>query len=131
MDVVINRCFGGFGLSEDAQRRLVGRCEHIRLAEPRDYYGDDEWEARFAEERASRESSFYVIVDDGKIVVDSHRDRAARACPRLVEVVRDLGEKANGSFADLAIVSIPDGAQWEISEYDGMEHAAAQHRTWP
>jgi len=30
----------------------------------------------------------------------------------------------------LKIVDIPDGVEWEIEEYDGMEWVAEKHRTW-
>jgi hypothetical protein len=30
----------------------------------------------------------------------------------------------------LRIVEIPDGVEWHISEYDGIEHIAENHRTW-
>jgi hypothetical protein len=26
---------------------------------------------------------------------------------------------------------VPDGVDWELSEYDGIEHVAEAHRTWP
>jgi len=35
MEVVINSCFGGFGLSEEAERKL----EKLLLEQPRDYVG--------------------------------------------------------------------------------------------
>jgi hypothetical protein len=84
--IVINRCYGGFGLSEKAQQ----------------YLGVDD---------------HYAFKDD-------------RSNPKLVECVEELGEEANGDFADLAIVEIPDDVIWEVSEYDGYEHVAEQHRTW-
>ena len=48
----------------------------------------------------------------------------------LVEVVEKLGSAANGSHASLKIVEIPENVEWEIDEYDGMEHVAEKHRTW-
>jgi len=49
----------------------------------------------------------------------------------LVQTVEELGsDKASGRFADLKIVNIPDGVEWEIDEYDGMEKVAEVHRTW-
>ena len=29
-----------------------------------------------------------------------------------------------------AIVEVPDGGEWELDEYDGIEHVAEKHRTW-
>ena len=48
----------------------------------------------------------------------------------LIQVVEELGEKANGRHAYLKIVEIPDDVQWEISEYDGAEWVSEKHRTW-
>jgi hypothetical protein len=50
--------------------------------------------------------------------------------PALVEVVEELGPVANGLFAQLAIVEIPDGIEYIIDDYDGMETVAEQHRRW-
>jgi hypothetical protein len=47
-----------------------------------------------------------------------------------VQVVEELGDEANGRCSELSVVEIPDGVQWEIVEYDGLEHIAEQHRTW-
>jgi hypothetical protein len=51
-----------------------------------------------------------------------------RDCPVLVEMV-ERGD-ADGIFSDLKIVEIPDGVNWHIEEYDGLEHVAERHRTW-
>ena len=50
--------------------------------------------------------------------------------PDLIKVVEELGEKANGECAKLKIVEIPDGIEWEISEYDGIESVEEKHRSW-
>ena len=54
----------------------------------------------------------------------------ARNNPILVEVVEQLGEAANGDFAVLKVIEIPDDVQWTIEEYDGAEWIAEKHRTW-
>jgi hypothetical protein len=48
----------------------------------------------------------------------------------LVYCVETLGESANGSFAELKVVEIPDGVEWEIEGYDGVEWISEVHRTW-
>lgn len=50
--------------------------------------------------------------------------------PKLIEVVEQLGDKANGANARLNIVEIPDDVDWIIQEYDGVEWVAEKHRTW-
>lgn len=54
----------------------------------------------------------------------------SRDCPQLLAVVKQLGEAADGPYAQLKIVTIPDDVQWEVHEYDGMEWVAEAHRTW-
>jgi len=54
----------------------------------------------------------------------------ARNDPILVQVVEEMGDKAWGRYAKLAIVEIPDDVQWIIEENDGMEWVAEKHRTW-
>ncbi len=53
-----------------------------------------------------------------------------RSHPLLIKVCEQLGEKANGRFADLKIVEIPDGIEYEIDEYDGLESIHEKHQSW-
>lgn len=50
--------------------------------------------------------------------------------PILVEIVEQLGEAANGDYAELKIIEIPNDVLWTIEEYDGAEWIAEKHRTW-
>ena len=50
--------------------------------------------------------------------------------PVLVKVVEELGSKSFGFAANLKIVEIPDDVNWEVVQYDGLEHIAEKHRTW-
>lgn len=102
MKVVINRRYGGFGLSKEGQELY---CE-LKGIDPGKY----------------NKSFFYY---EGLVEHDIARDD-----PLLVEVVEVLGEKASGAYAGLKIVDIPDDVKWEIEEYDGMEWVAEVHRTW-
>ena len=91
MKVVINRCFGGFGLSEKAYEFLGLKW---------DGYG-------------------YKYIDHD-----------LRTDAKLVECVETLGEEADGRFAELNVVEIPDDVNWEIDEYDGLETIHEVHRVW-
>lgn len=53
-----------------------------------------------------------------------------RADPDLIAVVEELGNGANGQFANLKIIDIPNDVEWEIEEYDGVEWIAEKHRIW-
>lgn len=50
--------------------------------------------------------------------------------PVLVQIIEQLGDSAGDSYSSLKIVEIPDGVEWRISEYDGVEWVAEKHRTW-
>lgn len=126
MKVVINKCYGGFGLSAQVELALVGACSHGELLTPEEYYGP-----KNTQERLKVDLEFgNVVISDGKIVIDNHRSASARSCPALVTLVERIGPLANGNYAKLKIVEIPDGVDFEIDEYDGIEHIAETHRTW-
>lgn len=48
----------------------------------------------------------------------------------LVFVVEMLKSNANGDLAELVVVDIPDGIDFEITDYDGIETIREKHRTW-
>lgn len=102
MKVVVNRCYGGFGLSKSAQE-LYAEKKGIALGKYQKSY--DSYD-------------------------EVHTWDIARDDPVLVEVVEALGDRANGGYADLEVVEIPDDVEWTIQEYDGNEWVAEVHRTW-
>lgn len=57
-------------------------------------------------------------------------DKSFRCNSKLISVVEKLGAAANGQFTELRIVEIPDGIDWYIDDYDGMESIHEQHRSW-
>lgn len=115
--VVINTCFGGFGLSDEAVERYA-ELKGINLV-------------RIQEEKTWGGASWYIdgIKDDAHYF-SSYSIGDDRADPILIQVVEEMGKAANGWAADLAIVDIPDDVEWHIHEYDGSEHVAENHRTW-
>jgi hypothetical protein len=60
----------------------------------------------------------------------SFYDNEERTDPDLIEVIERLGDLANGSCAKLAIAEIPDGASFEIDEYDGNESVVPPRQSW-
>ena len=60
-----------------------------------------------------------------------HRDwDEERTNPLLIQVIEELGERANNRFSKLEIVEIPDDVKWQIDEYDGWESIHEVHREW-
>lgn len=95
--VVINRCWGGFSLSEAAMARLH------ELGSPH-------------VEKLSEEEAAQRIFESSYICSDIPRHDSL-----LLQVVDELGVKAAaGDYAELAVVEI-DGNQYCVDEYDGME----------
>jgi hypothetical protein len=95
--IVYNACFGGFGLSGEAMKRY---------AELKGFTVDSE-------------HGFYYLLDlNGKRFSD---DNIRRDDPILVQVVEELGDRANTRFSDLRIRDLPSGTKYRIDEYDGNE----------
>lgn len=131
MKIVINKCFGGFGISEEAIEKLLATdCKHISRHDPRTYFGGNDWEEKFSNASQSKSKMMRIMVRDGTVICDEHQDDVNRSCPHLVTVVEDLREQANGWAAELAVVDIPDGTEWEIDEYNGTETIHEKRRSW-
>lgn len=101
MKVVVNRCFGGFGISRKAAEFMAER-------------GNQE-----AKEKIESTCSYWY----GSLYDTARND------PVLVAAVEALGKEANGPYAELEVVEIPDGIEWEIDEYDGNERVEEVHRS--
>lgn len=145
MKVVINKCYGGFGLSEAAYQKLIEWGVPVR-AYAKEERGDDglykdqplnDGEVIFDRELTPvGEDSFNDIYHKykGKSRFSTRYwdswTRDSRTHPLILRVVEELGEKASGEYAKLSVVEIPDGIEYEIGEYDGIEHIAEKHRTW-
>jgi hypothetical protein len=82
--IVYNACYGGFGLSDEAE---------IRYRELTDNINNEDFDVYDIE----------------------------RTDPALVQVVEELGKKANGLSANLFITQLPTGTKYHIDEYDGLE----------
>jgi len=145
MRIVINTCFGGFGLSDAAYEKLIEYGVPVQ---------------KYIEQKRDPETNLYLDepANDGEVIFDREMTPEgeddlndmyykypnsrmnsrywevwigeARSHPLLIRVIEELGGKANGGCAALKIVEIPDGTDYEISEYDGSEHIAEKHRTW-
>lgn len=142
MKIVINTCYGGFGISQDAYKWLIKHGVPVKkyIQEKR---GSDGLYKR------SEENSGEVIFDrklslgeEGPFNDEEYMkfmgrywdcwidDYKNRSHPLIIKCVEKLGKKSFGKHADLKIVDIPDNVDWEISDYDGREHIAEKHRTW-
>lgn len=137
MKVVINNCFGGFSLSEAGMRAYFGhKGKQVYATGERIFtsYFDEPMPPEFV-----LQSGQHIMPSDHPEYDRYNKWYSAhhlsdcdidRDDPDLIAVVEELGSVANGRFAELKVVEIPDDADWEIDEYDGNEHIAEKHRTW-
>lgn len=135
--VVINRKFGGFGLSDAAYLKLheYGVPIQAHVPEERDPetmlclpQPANDGEVIFDRTLLNDDLEKSIMGLAGRYWDCWTRDN--REHPLVVRVVEELGTDASGRFADLKVVEIPDGVQYTIEEYDGLEHIAEVHRTW-
>lgn len=103
--IVYNACFGGFGLSHEAIMRYGELANLNLLYVP----GEHSWN-----------NSYYKdsIQDDDHYFSDND---ISRTDPFLVQVVEELGAKANDTYSELAICELAPGTKYRIDEYDGNE----------
>ena len=121
MKIVINRCWGGFDLSDEAIEAVLDRKGIAWEKTPSKYaLGNSEYWAK----------GFCCDPEHQLDIYEWWLLTEKRSDPDLVAVVEQLGEDANTDSSELKVVEIPDGVDWEIQDYDGMEHIAEKHRIW-
>jgi len=134
MKVVINRCFGGFGLSDKAYARL------IELGFPvSGSYENEDPDGRFIHdsELDPTDTLYHKHKNNPSGLTRRYysswinkRSLESRSDKQIIQVVEELGAEANGPFGKLSIVEIPDGVSVEIDAYDGIESIEEVHRSW-
>ena len=137
-EIVINQCFGGFSLSPKAIERylqLKGKKAYFYKQTKYDYKDKEKEYTKISPDKET--FMFHTMTIDLDETTQDLPDKgyfSDRSIPRadkhLVQVIKELKEEANGSYAELEIIKVPDGVKWTIEEYDGNEHIAEKHRTW-
>lgn len=134
--VILNKCFGGFGLSKEAyelyaKKKGISVFHYIQENLKKEIYTyatDD-----------NRTFDFYFTKDFGDNVYISNEDfkkyflnldENFREDKTLIEVVEELGEKANTFYSNLKIVEIPDDLDYVIDNYDGIETLHQKVQEW-
>lgn len=145
MEVVINGCYGGFSLSVKGTLKLA-ELKGVQIfgyvndrLKYSDYLTRDNNYIKVTDFDSINKHDlvFWMIKDLGETTSELPSDawfkegrELDRNDPELVKVVKLLKKEANGMCASLKVVKIPDGVEWEVEEYDGMEHIAEVHKTW-
>lgn len=121
MKVVINRCFGGFRLSNEA----IERCIELGMTVSESWDDDTDFVR-------TKDNDSFTRVFNIKYWTSKERSKEFRSNPIVIQAVEELGEKANGYVSKLKIINIPfDTLEgWEITKYDGMESIEESHESW-
>jgi len=128
MRIVINRCFGGFSLSDKAKQWLIDNKNWSVTS-----WLDGNYKDRDADlvDNTTTDTMPTSIFGRYSMARHDQYEDDFRNNPDLIACIDAIGpEKASGSCAQLEIVQIPDGTDYTIEEYDGLEHIAEKHRTW-
>lgn len=123
MKVVVNKRYGGFGLSNEAYEWLIENKGWTITEYNDDGFGYKNPEAKLVIPKGPSFGQKYYLTE-------REDECDFRSSPDVVDCVETLGEKADGTFARLEITEIPDDVEWEIGEYDGTEWIQELHRRW-
>lgn len=132
MKVILNKCYGGFSVSDEAYE-LYAKKKGLKLYR----YGVDD-ETDEYKKGLCNYLTYYFTEDFGDKVPKKNIDwnkslylnYTYREDPVLIKVVEELGSKASGRFGDLVVVEIPDNLNYVIDDYDGIETLRPAGPTW-
>ena len=145
MKVAYNNCYGGFGLSPLAETEYskkkgitltwyegIGGYPYKAYRKVTDISGLHGHGLRPIALMPSNTDLGDTLTEipSANLVYRLWRDDENRADPDLIEVIERLGDKADGCFASLAIKEVPDGSEFEITEYDGNEDVVPPRMSW-
>ena len=125
--VVINKCYGGFGVSRQLIEYL--RKKNVKWALETPIYDGEKYD----------DGSFYIenefniwhTVEEYRKDNNSFFPDVNRTDKDLIEAIETLGSKvASGDASELKIVEIPENIHFMINDYDGVETIHETHRTW-
>jgi hypothetical protein len=127
--VVYNAKFGGFSLSREAcERYWEIKGQQVWIEQNEQFKSFDMFTVWLVppEERLTKPEDWYSTPIEERIAYNKQYDEQTwndhnvdRHDPILVQVVEELGDKANGMCAKLAIAEV--SGPYRIDEYDGNE----------
>jgi len=115
-EIVINRCYGGFSVSRKGFLRL-------RELGQKDALEEADWDEPWSD--GSGICKPFYEGSEGTFCYDIARNDSL-----LIQVIKELHADASGDCAELKIIEIPNGVDWVVEEYDGLEWIAEKHQMW-
>jgi len=136
--IVINCCYGGFGLSYEGvmyYAKLKGFQLYAYVEKQSDNASDGTI-VPFEKGKGETPPLIYYATKGGLKNRNElnkflwRENDIKRDDPALVKTVEDLGEKANSICSFLKVVEVPDDVDWEITECGGWEQVEEKRRVW-
>lgn len=134
MKLAINTRYGGFNISQKGMLEIAKR-KGLKVYP---YVNDPNYSMR--EDRYMKRNLvhsevpfiYYLLQDvgdkfEGNIYSDdlywrfNPSEYENRTDSELIATIEHLGDDANGRYADIEVVEIPDGFDYKITDYDGVE----------
>ena len=151
IEVLINKCHGGFGISNKGLMELIKRkSELVQTFTFKDWFGTAELTQDDVDDLNAKDlGDGYFGLHYGVVVhpesqnvfacgmpddFEGDSQIALRTHPDLLALFDALGDELNTDYSRLAKITITDWdvkvSDIEIGEYDGSEWVAEKHRVW-
>ena len=139
MKIAINKCFGGFDLSLEAQKLYCERKGIGFYPYKQTKYKFQDGKGEYTYIKNLEECGSIIHISNtylGDTCEDIPNDNYWAFCnverndKDLIDVIEILGDDASGRYGNIKIVDIPDDVIWEIDDYDGVETVHEVHRSW-
>lgn len=124
--IVINKCFGGWRLSDKAIEWLIKN----RGWKVTDYSDDGRGYKDETAQIVRNPEHYKHPTFSPKYYLVKDRDDELRTNKDVIAVIKTLKNDANSRYSKLTIIKIPKNVKWEIDEYDGLESIHEVHRSW-